>query len=165
MESPKLPWRVFRTLDPAPCFLDPMNRLLLPPYSQLSGNQIRYRAVHLGMAALMTAAAAGCTAGQPSAQQNYESQLANHLQETGATMYGAYWCPHCAEQKELFGQAADQLPYVECDPNGNNAQPQLCKEKEIPGYPTWEINGQLYPGTRSFSELADLSGFQSPQSP
>jgi hypothetical protein len=22
-----------------------------------------------------------------------------------AKMYGAYWCPHCAEQKEMFGGA------------------------------------------------------------
>lgn len=141
--------------------------MIRPPLAGASRpNSIRFflRTLPLGTVVLLAAAAAGCTSGQPAAE-SYERQLADHLRETGATMYGAYWCPHCAEQKELFGQAADQLPYVECDPNGNSPQPQLCKDKEIPGYPTWEIDGQLYPGTRALSELADLSGFPAPPSP
>lgn len=90
----------------------------------------------------------------------YEAQLANHLAEQEAAMYGAFWCPHCTEQKELFGDAIDQVPYVECDPEGENAQPDLCTAKEIKGYPTWEIDGEFYPGTRSLEELAQLSGFE-----
>ena len=36
--------------------------------------------------------------------------LAKHLTSSGAVMYSAYWCPHCHEQKELFGkEASDQL--------------------------------------------------------
>ena len=93
---------------------------------------------------------------------SYEAQLAQHLSESGAAMYGAYWCPHCADQKELFEGAVDQVPYVECAADGENAQPQLCQEKGIQGYPTWEINGELYPGTRPLEELAELSGFQPP---
>ena len=31
------------------------------------------------------------------------------------TMYGLYWCPHCIEQKEMFGDAFHYVPYVECD--------------------------------------------------
>jgi hypothetical protein len=75
-------------------------------------------------------------------------------------MYGAFWCPHCADQKDLFGSAVDDVPYVECDPEGENAQPQLCRDKDIEGYPTWEIDGELYPGTRSLEELAQLSNFE-----
>ncbi|HEY9881953.1 MAG TPA: hypothetical protein V6D29_26105 [Leptolyngbyaceae cyanobacterium] len=127
--------------------------------------KVGYR-LGVGVFALTTALIVGCT--NPVSQadsQSYEAQLANHLKTSGAMMYGAYWCPHCAEQKELFDQAAAQLPYVECDANGENPQPQLCRNKGIQGYPTWEINGQLYPGTRSLDELAQLSGFQSNQSP
>ncbi|MBD2257810.1 hypothetical protein [Pseudanabaena sp. FACHB-2040] len=124
---------------------------------------------HLSMgAALLTAAVVfGCApqATREANQQSYEAQLANHLKETGATMYGAYWCPHCAEQKEMFAGAVEQVPYVECDPSGQDPQPQLCQEKGIPGYPTWEIDGELYSGTRSLEELAELSDFQSTQSP
>jgi len=90
----------------------------------------------------------------------YEARLATHLAEQDAAMYGAFWCPHCSDQKELFGDAVDQVPYVECDPEGENAQPDLCTTKAIKGYPTWEIDGEFYPGTRSLEELAQLSGFE-----
>lgn len=96
---------------------------------------------------------------------SYEAQLANHLEETGAAMYGAYWCPHCSDQKEMFGSAVDQVPYVECAADGENAQPELCQEKGIQGYPTWEIDGEFYPGTQSLETLADLSGFEGTAQP
>ncbi|MEM1308553.1 MAG: hypothetical protein AAGF98_03455 [Cyanobacteria bacterium P01_H01_bin.153] len=92
---------------------------------------------------------------------SYEERLATHLTEQGAAMYGAFWCPHCEDQKALFGDAVDSVPYVECAPDGENAQPQLCVDKAIQGYPTWEINGEFYPGARSLEELAQLSGFSS----
>lgn len=92
-----------------------------------------------------------------------EIALAQHLQASGAKMYSAYWCPHCHEQKQLFGQQAmASLPYVECAPDGANAQTALCQEKGIPGFPTWEIDGQFYSGTRTLNELAQLSGYQGP---
>ncbi len=89
--------------------------------------------------------------------------LAAHLKKIGAKMYGAYWCPHCAQQKELFGEAAFRsIDYVECDPSGTNARPSLCKKAKITGYPTWEIKGKLYPGTQSLEDLAKLSGYSGP---
>ena len=30
--------------------------------------------------------------------------LANRLKSRGSLMYGAYWCSHCQNQKELFGK-------------------------------------------------------------
>ena len=94
-----------------------------------------------------------------------EIALARHLDDIGAKMYGAYWCPHCHDQKELFGQeAAAIFPYVECAPDGQNPQTSLCQSlsDQVTGYPTWEINGQYYPGTRSLQELAQLSGYDGP---
>jgi thiol-disulfide isomerase/thioredoxin len=70
--------------------------------------------------------------------------LAQHLQSSRAVMYGAYWCPYCHAQKELFGaEAAQTVPYVECDERGQNAEPQRCEEADIKSYPTWELNGEL----------------------
>ena len=90
-------------------------------------------------------------------------QLAEHLKKSGATMYGAYWCSHCYQQKVAFGAGGTQLlGYVECAADGYNSQRQLCQEKGIRGYPTWEIGGTLYPGERSLVELAKLSGFPEP---
>lgn len=90
-----------------------------------------------------------------------EIALARHLTQIGAKEYGAFWCPHCYEQKQLFGkEASKELTYIECDPRGANAQPNLCEAAKISGYPTWEINGQLYSGVQSLEKLADLSGYQ-----
>jgi len=91
-------------------------------------------------------------------------ELAKHLTAVEAKMYGAFWCGHCHEQKELFGQpAVRELTYIECDPEGTNPQPDLCKAAKIPGYPTWEVNGQLYSGTQSLEDLAKLSGYPGPR--
>jgi uncharacterized membrane protein len=89
----------------------------------------------------------------------FPGRLVQHLRATDAKMYGAFWCPHCRDQKELFGASKNQIPYVECDSRGPNPQTQLCQDKEIKGFPTWEIKSKLYSGQRSLEELADLSGF------
>jgi glutaredoxin len=102
----------------------------------------------------------GCNPTAGNGQKSYEQKLAEHLTMEGGVMYGAFWCPHCATQKELFGDAAKAVPYIECDPKGEAAQPQVCVDKGIQGYPTWEINGELYTGTRTLKELATLSGFE-----
>lgn len=86
--------------------------------------------------------------------------LATHLTATGAKEYGAYWCPHCHDQKQLFGKsAAAKLNYIECDPNGANSQTDLCRQVGITSFPTWEIDRKLYPGVQPLDQLADLSGY------
>lgn len=90
----------------------------------------------------------------------YEARLADHLSETGAKMYGAYWCPHCATQKTYFGGAAGRLPYVECDPEGFDPQVERCQQASISAYPTWVINGEYYSGSQPLGKLARLSGFE-----
>lgn len=76
--------------------------------------------------------------------------LAECLTEKNVTMYGAFWCPHCKEQKNLFGAAFDSLNYVECAlPNNPNEQVQACKDAGIKGYPTW-IRGD---GERLFGTI------------
>jgi uncharacterized membrane protein len=92
--------------------------------------------------------------------------LARHLREIGAKEYGAYWCPHCHDQKMLFGkEAAALIDYVECDPRGQNSRAQLCQAAaaNVKGFPTWEIKGQFYSGTQSLEKLADLSGYTGPR--
>ena len=87
-------------------------------------------------------------------------QLANHLTEKGAVMYNAYWCPHCHDQKEMFGkEAASKLSLVECAEDGLNSQSDLCKSKGITGFPSWEINGEIESGVKSLKELAELSNY------
>jgi len=87
--------------------------------------------------------------------------LATHLQTIKARMYGAYWCPHCHAQQEFFGKEAfSAITYIECDPRGKDAQPDLCKAANIKAYPTWEIRGKYYTGRQSLEKLAILSGYR-----
>jgi uncharacterized membrane protein len=84
-------------------------------------------------------------------------QLAKELQALNAKFYGAFWCSHCYDQKQAFGkEAMGRIPYVECSKDGVDAQVALCKEKKVPGYPTWEIAGQLYPGEQALDELQTI---------
>jgi len=95
-----------------------------------------------------------------------ELALARHLREIGAKEYGAYWCPHCHDQKMLFGKEAGAIiDYVECDPRGQNSRAQMCQAAaaNVKGFPTWEIKGQFYSGTQSLEKLADLSGYTGPR--
>ena len=90
-----------------------------------------------------------------------EIALAKHLKQVEAKMYGAFWCPHCHEQKQLFGQEASQaINYIECDPKGKKPQPELCEAAKIESFPTWKIKGKSVSGTQSLEELAAMSGYQ-----
>jgi uncharacterized membrane protein len=83
--------------------------------------------------------------------------LSKDLQVLNAKMYGAYWCSHCYDQKQTFGKEAFQLiDYVECSKEGKNSNTPLCREKNVPGYPTWEISGKLFPGERALEELEEI---------
>ena len=94
---------------------------------------------------------------------SFQLGLAKHLRQSGAKMYGSYKCPHCNAQKALFGDASKYVDYVECDPAGPNAEPNLCFSRGIMNYPTWEINGRYYEGAKSLPELSNLSGYNSTQ--
>ncbi|KAM0031116.1 putative Thioredoxin-like superfamily [Helianthus debilis subsp. tardiflorus] len=71
-------------------------------------------------------------------------KLAAHLCSVGAKMYGAFWCSHCLEQKEMLGQeAANMLDYGECYLDGfkiGTPLSQECKEVKIRGFPMWVIS-------------------------
>lgn len=87
-----------------------------------------------------------------------EESLAKCLTKKNVELYGAYWCSHCNNQKSLFGDSVKYLDYIECDPEGDNSQASKCMLEGITGYPTWKINGKLYPGEKTLKELSDLSG-------
>ncbi|KAJ0251062.1 Thiol-disulfide oxidoreductase LTO1 [Hirschfeldia incana] len=93
----------------------------------------------------------------------YAVALAKHLNSIGAKMYGAFWCSHCQEQKEMFGrEAAKLLNYVECFPEGYKKGVQIfkaCSDARIEGFPTWMINGEVLSGEIELAKLAEMSGF------
>jgi hypothetical protein len=53
-------------------------------------------------------------------------------------MYGAFWCTHCYDQKQEFGQQAmAEFPYVECFPQG-------WKKVSVEGHGVWLGRGQAW---------------------
>tara|TARA_B100001989_G_C24322535_1_gene355891 strand:- start:294 stop:683 length:390 start_codon:yes stop_codon:yes gene_type:complete len=88
-------------------------------------------------------------------------ELAKYLNDKGVVKYSAYWCTNCLNQSELFGKKAyKELNVVECARDGVNSNTQLCIDKRIKGFPTWEINGKLILGVLSLKELSKLTGFK-----
>lgn len=56
-----------------------------------------------------------------------------------ARMYGLYWCPHCLEQKEMFGQAFHYVPYTECAIRGSSEMTVECKVAGVKLFPSWQF--------------------------
>jgi hypothetical protein len=77
------------------------------------------------------------------------------IQESGAKFYGAFWCPHCADQKAIFGDANTLLPYIECSTEDKQGQTQECIDANIQSYPTWEFEeGRRVGGTLTPEQLS-----------
>ncbi|MBD2498056.1 vitamin K epoxide reductase family protein [Nostoc sp. FACHB-280] len=95
-----------------------------------------------------------------------EIALAKHLVQVGAKEYVAYWCPHCHEQKLIFGKEAYQIINdnikVECAGDSPKGKPELCRAANIQAFPTWIINGQTYSGVQNLTELAKITGYKGP---
>jgi uncharacterized membrane protein len=91
-----------------------------------------------------------------------EIELATHLTQKGAKMYGSYQCSHCQEQKQLFGKKAwEKVTYIECAADAiKNPQPNLCQAAGITGYPTWSIDGKLDPGVKRLAKLGSMTGYK-----
>ena len=64
---------------------------------------------------------------------------------------------------QIAKQAAAELQVIECAPDGRNNQAELCKQKGVQGYPSWEIKGTIDSGVKSLDQLALLSDYQGPR--
>ncbi|MFZ3301498.1 MAG: protein disulfide isomerase family protein [Microgenomates group bacterium] len=96
---------------------------------------------------------------QPS---KYDS-FASCLGEKGAKFYGAFWCPHCRSQKDIFGKSAKNLPYIECSTPDGNSQLAVCTEAGIESYPTWVFSdGSKENGQLTLEKLAEKTTCQLP---
>lgn len=119
----------------------------------IGGAAVIILALHLHYAGYL-----GKTAG---AEDPWIQGLAEHLSKTNAKFYGASWCPHCSEQKEMFGSSVRRLPYIECSPGGAGTPPApVCNEAKVESYPTWVINGQRYVGIQPLENLAQASKYK-----
>jgi hypothetical protein len=87
--------------------------------------------------------------------------FARCLTQKGVKMYGAYWCPHCADQKNLFGASFKYAPYVECGVPGDTRKMQPeCTDAGIKHYPTWQFPpvGERVEGEMPLADLSLRTG-------
>ena len=104
----------------------------------------------LGIALLLT----GCSR-EPSKYDTFAACLT----ERGAKMYGTDWCPHCKNQKEMFGPSFDKIDYINCD-----SYRTKCQQAGIEGYPTWFFkNEEKLVGTQQLKTLADKTNCELPK--
>jgi hypothetical protein len=76
-----------------------------------------------------------------------------------ARMYGAYWCPHCGEQKEMLGASFKYVPYVECGVPGSHEESEACIQVGVKHFPTWQFaDGERREGTLSLQTLSQKTG-------
>ncbi|MBI4739255.1 hypothetical protein HY772_06915 [Candidatus Woesearchaeota archaeon] len=104
----------------------------------------------------------GCS----SEKVNYDD-FSQCLTEKGATMYGAFWCPHCTRVKKNFGNSFKYVDYVECDPRGENSETERCRQVGIEKYATFIINGNpdkstWLVGEPTMEQLAKATGCKLP---
>ncbi|HZP63715.1 MAG TPA: hypothetical protein VFB28_09900 [Terriglobales bacterium] len=92
-------------------------------------------------------------------QSSKLDSFAQCLGSKGAKMYGAYWCPHCQSQKELFGSSFKYAPYVECGVKGSRTPAQVCTDANVKHYPTWVFaDGARVEGEHPLDFLSQETG-------
>ena len=87
--------------------------------------------------------------------KNYD-EFAKCLNENGTKMYGTYWCGACNYQKDIFKDSWQYIDYIECSLPNKAGRTQICIEKEIIEYPTWEFEDESrLSGVLSFEILSE----------
>ena len=89
--------------------------------------------------------------------------VAKCLASKQAKMYGLYWCPHCADQKAMFGKAFQYVPYVECAIKGGGGITEECKAAGVKLFPSWQFgSNKPIEGVFPLEELRDKTGCSLP---
>ena len=97
------------------------------------------------------------TEGEEKFSEEQLETLAKCLSEKGVKFYGASGCGWCKKQKEVFGEAAQYLPYIECVDEETRKMTSQCQEAGIQGFPTWEFFGEKKSGFKTPEELSQLA--------
>ena len=92
----------------------------------------------------------------------YDS-FAECLTSKQVKMYGLYWCPHCADQKAMFGGAFRHVSYVECAIKGSKELAPECKAAGVKLFPSWQFGtNPPEPSVLSLKNLSDRTGCSLP---
>ena len=89
-------------------------------------------------------------------------EFARALSQAGVRFFGADWCPFCTEQKELFKDGGQFLPFVEMS-NPDRTRNASAISENVTTYPTWEFSGGVrVTGVQTLQQLSTLSGIAIP---
>jgi len=126
-----------------------------PPRKTGNKNLLTYG----GIAVLLAAA---YLAGWYHKNHKYDD-FAKCLATKQAKMYGLYWCPHCLDQKEMFGKSFQYVSYQECATKGSSELAAACKIAGVKLFPSWQF-GMEPPkeGVLSLEALSDKTGCSLP---
>ena len=106
---------------------------------------------------------AGVFAGGRYYRNHKYDSFAQCLAGKQAKMYGLYWCPHCIEQKEMFGASFHYVPYVECAIKGSREEAAQCKMAGVKLFPSWQFGTEPpKEGVLSLEALSDKTGCSLP---
>lgn len=104
-------------------------------------------------------------------------EFAQALTDAGVRFFGAFWCPHCNRQKELFGDDEDLLPFIEVtagdpavlgsvilnDVGLGNDLTLNPTGRPVTSFPTWEFQDETrVEGFQTLASLSELSGIPLP---
>jgi hypothetical protein len=87
--------------------------------------------------------------------------FARCLAQHDVKMYGAYWCPHCADQKAMFDASFKFVPYTECGVQGDTSKVlPVCMDAGIKHFPTWQFppTGERVEGPIPLADLSMRTG-------
>ncbi|MFP5204646.1 MAG: hypothetical protein ACLGSH_04755 [Acidobacteriota bacterium] len=85
--------------------------------------------------------------------------FAKCLTRTRAIMYGSFLCPHCDDQKKIFGDSFHYIHYVECSQMGSPQDMNACKFAQIRYTPTWTFKDEeRLIGVQTLKQLSDKTG-------
>jgi large repetitive protein len=105
--------------------------------------------------------------GEPVAEGEPADDLvafAKALTDSGTRFFGAAWCQFCTEQKELFQDGGNFLPFIEVT-NPDRTPNQIAISEGITEYPTWEFpDGSRLTGVQTLQTLAQRANLTIPQS-
>jgi hypothetical protein len=100
-----------------------------------------------------------CTPKSTTMPSSDADAVATWLTQNGVKMYGAWWCPHCAEQKKIFGDAFQKVNYIECA-KPDQSQNETCQAAGIKSYPTWEFSdGSRISKVLTLDQLKEKTGY------
>jgi glutaredoxin len=121
--------------------------------------QPRSRLIWIGIAVVVVLAYAGFWY---HSNHRYD-EFAKCLATKQVKMYGLYWCPHCADQKAMFGKAFEYVPYVECGIKGSHEMAAACTAAGVKLFPSWQFGANPpIEGVFPIQELSDKTGCSLP---